>query len=174
MTRKILSFLSILLLGTSSLYATDYQVELIVFEHINSSGSPEGEVRLNNEEEAYPRLIDFNQVASEDLNLSEYAQKIRGSRNFRLLRHFAWSQEGLSREEAASVNLARWLPAGFQGTATLYLNRYLHLDVLLQKPQNGDAESAPAVLSEKRRMRSTEIHYLDHPSFSIIAQITPL
>ncbi|WP_172597652.1 CsiV family protein [Sulfuriflexus mobilis] len=74
----------------------------------------------------------------------------------------------------------------FDGTITLSLSRYLHLeaDITYYNPDVYLAEQiaqqnidAPTIeyfrLQESRRMRSTEIHYIDHPYFGIIALITP-
>jgi hypothetical protein len=73
----------------------------------------------------------------------------------------------------------------FDGTVTVSLSRYLHLkaDITYYNPEVYLAEQiaqqnvdAPTIehfkLFESRRMRSKEIHYLDHPYFGIIALIT--
>lgn len=75
---------------------------------------------------------------------------------------------------------------GFDGTITVSLSRYLHLaaDITYYNPdvylaeqiarQNVDAPDIGFFkLQESRRMRSNEVHYLDHPYFGIIALITP-
>ena len=76
------------------------------------------------------------------------------------------------------------------GTLTVSVNRYLHLDVdLYYQPEVADDEEAgtfnlfdmfaeeetPRVyrMHQSRRMRSSEIHYLDHPRFGLIVQVTP-
>lgn len=74
----------------------------------------------------------------------------------------------------------------FDGTVTLSLLRYLHLkaDITYYNPDAYLAEQiaqqnidAPTIeyfrLQESRRMRSKEVHYIDHPYFGIIALITP-
>ena len=169
-TKALTCLIFILCMNASQvLFAIDYQIELIVFEHLNSSPSPEGEPRIG-EFDDYPNLIQFNEVQTDKLVLSEEAKKIRGSRNFRLLKHFAWSQEGLSQDEAGAVNLARWVP-GVKGKAAVFLSRYLHLDIEIEKYNE---EGVTYTLSERRRMRSNETHYLDNPQIGIIARITPL
>jgi hypothetical protein len=70
-----------------------------------------------------------------------------------------------------------------EGTITLIRERYLHLDMdlLLMTTRNNGAvvysdspNSVPAFrLSEKRRIRSSELHYFDHPRFGAIARVTP-
>ncbi|NNG13715.1 MAG: hypothetical protein HKM22_00985, partial [Gammaproteobacteria bacterium] len=74
----------------------------------------------------------------------------------------------------------------FDGTVTVSLSRYLHLktDITYYNPEVYLAEQiaqqaidAPNIehfkLVESRRMRSKEVHYIDHPYFGIIALITP-
>lgn len=147
-----------------------YQVELIIFEHLNQAQSPEGEQRIEMNMEVYPGLRSLNIVDKADLVMSDDAQRIRGSRNFRLLKHFAWTQQGLAKEEAGSVDIGRWV-SGFNGTVTLYLSRYLHLDFLVEKL---NSENQNRILKERRRLRSNETHYIDHPEFGILARITPV
>ncbi len=85
---------------------------------------------------------------------------------------------------------------GVEGTIRLYLRRYLHLeaDLLYENeelsaqigvPQAvvGNPETSPFParevpvsrfrLKQQRRLRSGEIHYLDHPLFGLIVKVTP-
>lgn len=78
--------------------------------------------------------------------------------------------------------------AAVDGTLRLYRARYLHLeaDLLYHRPAarsraravSGDDGAEPDipdrfVLRQSRRMRSNELHYVDHPLFGIVAQVTP-
>ncbi len=80
--------------------------------------------------------------------------------------------------------------ANLTGTLTVSVNRYLHVDADLYyrpaEPVGEDQgpfnifdvfarEEAPRVyrMHQSRRMRSGEIHYLDHPRFGLIVQVTP-
>lgn len=81
-----------------------------------------------------------------------------------------------------------------EGTITVSVKRYLHMavDLLLHVPaavvdtsvlpladdtQPVNPSSVTGMqsyrLTETRRMRSTEVHYLDHPAFGVLAVITP-
>lgn len=57
------------------------------------------------------------------------------------------------------------------GTLTLTRSRYLHMavDLIYIDPKTG----IPLQLKESRRMRSGELHYLDHPRFGVLVQATP-
>lgn len=58
------------------------------------------------------------------------------------------------------------------GTLTLTRSRYLHMavDLIYTDPRTG----TPLQLKESRRMRSGELHYLDHPRFGVLVQAIPL
>ncbi len=161
-------FFSIYSIASFSLQAKEFQVELLVFEHIYASPSPETQARVKYDNFKYPRLVNFTDVNTEDLQLKDDAQRIKGSRNFRLLKHISWIQEGLSKEEAGSINISRWIP-GLEGTVALYLNRYLHLDFQIERTVDNNTVT---LLNEKRRLRSKTTHYIDNPYFGIIARIT--
>jgi hypothetical protein len=67
-----------------------------------------------------------------------------------------------------------------EGTVTLSLNRYLHahVDLLLRRPRGIDPSSGlPTTstyrLQAHRRMRSGELHYIDHPAMGILILVTP-
>jgi hypothetical protein len=62
-------------------------------------------------------------------------------------------------------------PPVLDGTIRVYLARYLHADVDLvyHRP---DAET-PFRLATSRRMRSGELHYLDHPVFGVLIKVVP-
>lgn len=58
------------------------------------------------------------------------------------------------------------------GTVSLTRARFLHLaaDLIYVDPATG----IPMQLRESRRMRSNELHYLDHPRFGVLVQVTPV
>lgn len=58
------------------------------------------------------------------------------------------------------------------GTITLLLGRFLHLDVDLQYAQHQDGTVAGYFMRESRRLRSGELHHLDSPRFGVITKIT--
>ncbi len=67
------------------------------------------------------------------------------------------------------------------GTVTISLARFLQveIDLLYHRPANGDPappDSMPTRfrLVAERRMRSGELHYIDHPLFGVLILITPV
>ena len=138
----------------------------------------------------------------ENLRLQAEAQRIATDNNYELLLHTGWRQPGLPREQSLPVRIqaVEAVPADgmgyamdaeaaprLDGTVRLILARYLHLEADLRyrdaAPANdaglfdgfgAQAAEAPVYrLNESRRMRSREVHYLDHPMFGIIATVTP-
>lgn len=58
-----------------------------------------------------------------------------------------------------------------EGTLAATVGRYVHLAAHLQWRL---ADGGIAVLIERRRLRSNELHYLDHPAFGVLAHVQPL
>ncbi|HEX9583724.1 MAG TPA: CsiV family protein [Gammaproteobacteria bacterium] len=122
------------------------------------------------------RLLDRSQ-----LNLRDSYGGLRYSKAFRPLLHHAWRQPGLRQNHARWVHL--YVPpdgeGGFaaaaprvDGTLRVYLSRYLHVDADLLYRRRG--VETPFRLQTSRRMRSGELHYLDHPLFGVLILIKPV
>ena len=67
------------------------------------------------------------------------------------------------------------------GTVTVSLARYLQVevDLLYSRPASGQAAASNTAptrfrLVSQRRMRSGELHYIDHPLFGVLILLTPL
>jgi hypothetical protein len=121
---------------------------------------------------------------------------------YRPLLHTRWIQPVVEQAESMSLPLRRIgnPPLRLDGTVTLYLGRFLHLDlelaleetVLLEPIPSGAPEpvlddrrggapirfdNAPEKTSvfyrirEDRIMRNNEIRYFDHPKFGVIAKV---
>lgn len=62
----------------------------------------------------------------------------------------------------------------FQSTLKIYLSRYLHVEPDAWLAQDSALGQRYWVnINQKRRMRSNELHYLDHPQFGILLRLTP-
>lgn len=174
--------------------------------------------------ELQPADRGFRQLNADDMLLHTRAQKLRNSRNYRVVLHTAWRQPVRGRESALPVVLDNMpelaMPADsgiakpeFQmppaysqaaagaesavpqepaephvrGLLSVGLSRYLHVDVDLYyrnpdiQPASVEWSSDPNKqyadtyqLHENRRMRSKEMHFLDHPYFGVLIYIVPL
>lgn len=138
------------------------------------------------------------------LTLNDAAQKIRASGKYRLLKHFAWRQPGLDAKNAMAVRInigstmpiylpddlkpyKKFIPASAQpepsrtrkittttisGTLKVRLGRFLHLETLLVFTDTENRKSYR--MSQSRKMRSKEFHYIDNPRFGLLVRILPL
>lgn len=81
-------------------------------------------------------------------------------------------------------------PHRLEGTLKLVLSRYLHIntDLLYREPLTAGAQSTESgeslndaltpqyrlfQMQQSRRMRSNELHYLDHPVLGMVVRVTP-
>ncbi|MDZ7753915.1 MAG: CsiV family protein [Gammaproteobacteria bacterium] len=130
--------------------------------------------------------------------LTGIVRALRRSSTYEPLVHMAWRQAGRDERHATSI-LVRVGPPNeaplLEGTLRVHLSRYLHLradlvyarDIPPGRPDETGPVDTPAAadggaaaprpanavfrLSQSRRMRSGEIHYVDHPVFGLIAEI---
>ncbi|MEO0997922.1 MAG: CsiV family protein [Pseudomonadota bacterium] len=136
------------------------------------------------EEDAEPEPeLRYRITDGTDLEMGDIVDRMRRSRNFRPLWHGGWSQPGYPRGNAPALALDRLgpLPAGLSGMVTLSLSRYLHLYLdlaLLGEPSAADFGTLPTVstyrLEQRRRLRSGDLHYFDHPQYGALVRIRPL
>jgi len=143
-------------------------------------------------------------LLDEAFALEQAATQIRNSGNYRLLKHFAWRQPGLDDKNAKAIRInigkaskvfipediaayETFIPGSTQpvpsfpreittttvnGTLKVRLGRFLHLDTNLVFT---DAEKRKSYrLSQSRKMRSGEFHYIDNPRFGLLVKILPL
>ena len=77
------------------------------------------------------------------------------------------------------------IKSNLKGTLKLILGRYLHIhtDLLYQRPKKNYSSSSPILhgsmfnefeIKSQRRMRSKELHYIDHPLIGILILINPV
>lgn len=143
-------------------------------------------------------------VIDEGLTLTENAASIAASSRYKLIRHIAWRQPGLDENSALPVQISlgntstvylpddltpydNFIPVSanvttersrevrtstVNGTIKVRLGRFLHMETLLVYT---DADTQQGFrLSQSRKMRSRELHYIDNPRFGILTRILPL
>jgi hypothetical protein len=142
-------------------------------------------------------------LPAEDFVLTAQAQRVQRTGLGRLLFHGRWLQAVPPREQPDPILIqvgeqlqrdpSRW---ELEGTVGVTLGRYLHFraELFFHAPALGflpiaapmtaaghvepDVIELPGtrymLLSESRRMRSTETHYLDHPKLGLVVQIDPV
>jgi hypothetical protein len=140
--------------------------------------------------------IFFGDIAKENYRLTKQAMKLEKHADYRILSHKAWKQRGLDRKQAQPIKISSTTTpendtdtklSYIDGDVTLIMSRYLHFATNLvfhkSKPKlfnsftdvEDSAENNyinyPIIF--ERRMRSKEIHYLDHPLLGIIVLAIP-
>lgn len=182
-----------ILIGCSSaLYAEpnplpQYDVEILVFENLRADGGEElwratGAQAGDDSFEPNTGTTTVGMDGGRGIyplrgpnNLQAIADAMRRSSLYRPLLHWRWRQPGWERGQAVPIQLsASGYDSGgaaLSGTVSLALSRYLHLTADLRLTETDSGISM--TLRETRRMRSGELHYLDHPRFGVLARITP-
>ena len=152
------------------------------------------ELTRPHEGEAEEAVHAFRLLNRSELSLNKVRDSLRRSARYRPFLHAGWRVPGLPHGAArpahvsprlgnggASVpgSVSRERPA-VQGTVQVSLARYLQidLDLLYSRPDSGESTMPNGVptrfrLMSKRRMRSRELHYIDHPLFGVLVLITP-
>ena len=136
----------------------------------------------------------YRLVKSSNLKLGGVRNHLRRSAHYRPLVHAGWRLPGLPRSAARPVHVGRSLGGSearaaegvgaerstVHGTVTVSRARYLQVDVdlLYHRPASGEAAAPGSVpnrfrLVSERRMRSGELHYIDHPLFGVLVLLTP-
>ena len=126
------------------------------------------------------------------IGLNRYAKKLKAKKRYNVLVHKAWRQTGFEDNAAIDIPIdSRTLTAqgekvnNVHGSVRIELGRYLHIytDMIYQQPNR---EYNPALVGEDskpwkqypikshRRMRSKELHYLDHPMVGILVMAKPV
>lgn len=158
-----------------------YDVELVIFRNLGGGNSPEqwsmndSVAHSSDDAEAVDPAASeapFPKLAADRLKLNAIYDTLKRSRAYQPLAHLGWTQPATDRASTHFVSLnALGLDDGVAGRAALARGRFLHLtlDLTLQIP----GDDTRYVLKQTRRMRSTEMHYIDHPRFGVVALITP-
>lgn len=164
-----------------------YDVEVIVFAR---QGNDDGETMVRpaaGSGQASGRFASdqFTELSADHYTLNRVRGGLAAASGYSVLFHRVWRQLAYNRSNAVDYPVHSIASNGrdsVEGSVTLIQERYLHLDIDLLLMQAGsgvvysDAPgSRPAYrLREQRRIRSSEIHYFDHPRFGVIARVTPV
>ena len=125
--------------------------------------------------------------------LTSNYKKINASSEYNVLFYGAWRQAGLDKTKAFEINIDELknnhknrsknvLSGNFKLVLARYLHMYTEIDYIRKKPAVVKDETTEITrnnngiyqLSNHRRMRSKELHYVDHPLVGILLQINPV
>jgi hypothetical protein len=160
----------------------------VVFSHLD--GNADGELLQTGGSPApatgsFP-AGEFTELAGEFYTLNNIRGGLAASPGYRVLYHRGWRQLAYDRAHAVDYPVHTLADQGrhaVDGTVTLVRGRFLHLDVDLsllatagRETKYSDAPGNQPLyrLTESRRVRSSELHYFDHPRFGVIARVTPV
>jgi len=184
------SFLVLLCLSGGAVQAENppiYDVEIIVFRNLAPDDGGERWITPTMHKDANRRSFpqnEFTELAYRLYQMKNISRSLENSRDYEVLYHRAWRQLAYDKQNSVAYPVETEIESGkrnsVQGWVKLIRERFLHLDVDLflmanqgQASTTTDARIPLFELNEKRRMRSGELHYFDHPRFGMIARVTP-
>jgi hypothetical protein len=174
--------------------ARQYDIELLIFRNLVENDA--GEVWPLDYSDWFEESVAGEQpdtltqaavtwLPKSQFRLSAQRNALARSAPYRPITHLAWRQVVPGRQRAQALEL----PGGehnpdrayVDGVVRVAVERYLHLDLdlRLHLPATAAQATSPEYgvpeirLRQQRRMRSKELHYIDHPRFGVIALITP-
>jgi hypothetical protein len=175
---------------TSSATANVYNIEIVVFRATQALGGAENwNVQGSRNFEAGDETSNSTRnvgkfvapLPASRFQLTDVENKLRASGLYVPVAHVAWSQTASDWGTRAGFTVQKLGAAaeGLSGTVFLERGMYLHLGMVLSySPANPPAGmgAGPGTvfnMSESRRIRFYERNYYDHPSFGVIALVTP-
>lgn len=148
--------------GSAAADDDPYTFEMIVFERPGGGGGEDWTASPDNVAPSVAPALATLPAMAKSMDAVAYTLKKKG---MIVHEHLAWLQT------PASLNSETWysLNAGrLSGMIRLTRGRYLHLDTDLRL---ADASlEFPLRVQLRRRMRSGELHYVDHPKLGILIQ----
>ena len=137
----------------------------------------------------------YRLLSPSELSLNAVRNRLERSARYRPILHAGWRLQGLPPDAARPAHVGPGLGGGgvetmehagdtrpaVHGAVTVSLARYLQVevDLLYRRPAGGDTtapDTAPTRfrLVSERRMRSGELHYIDHPLFGVLVLLIPI
>ncbi len=111
------------------------------------------------------------------LTLRNERRRLGARAAYRVVFHGAFVQSIPPRDTPAPILIqtgdrlaARW---SIEGSIAVTLARFLHVHARLSRQPLFD-DPGTQILDEHRRMRSGELHYLDHPAFGLLVRVDPV
>jgi hypothetical protein len=158
-----------------------YEVEVLVFEQRSASIGeelPESPGKINTDGAielvtasgaTNGQPVPYQILPAENYRLRAAFNKLDASGKYHPIMHTAWRQSVPPREKADRIHLS---DKGVDGVITVGISRYLHVtsDLLVQKTMEAGSKFH---LEGGLRIRSGEVHYIDHPMGGMLIVFTP-
>ena len=173
--------------AASAINSENWPVDVTIPENANAVFIQDAAADTPEAAEASP--AQYTLLPTDTLRLVAEARSIARRRSaFEPLIHISWRQPGLERDQTPSVYVQSRPQDSrsgqqLQGLITVSRRRYLHidLDLLLEKPSLA-LQTSSSLLEEQpptafriqnhRKMRSGELHYLDHPLMGALVLVS--
>ncbi|WP_130537318.1 CsiV family protein [Thiomicrorhabdus indica] len=175
-----------------------YHIDMIIFEHLALKGWTEeywpsivDSAQIENVQDL--TATGRSPLFIENANPMLDAEASRVAKNYRIITHQSWVQNALGAKESPKLFLeANQGSTSFYGTVKMYQSRFNHIEIdfnyermipnavrsefaQMQKiPLNDLPTHWPFHISAQRKMKSDELHYIDHPLFGVLLQIRKL
>ncbi len=171
--------------------ADTYRVDLIVFLDTYASNeagvAPEvlpASAAIDPQDVATLAASGIRILPDADFALQEQWSRLRNARRFDPLLRLAWTQTDPPSENGPRIAVRYGQPMTLEdpqnfsstqifpveGSVSLLLSRYLHLDADLR--YTAGSGYTQHSLQERRRMRRDELHHLDSPKLGVLARVT--
>ena len=164
--------------------APTYVVEVLVFEN-RLSYLEGGELWLKDKLE--PLTVDLSEaVRPKDAPLSTSALSgvvavMQDDGDYRILAHKRWIQNAEAKSITKPIRINS-TDMKLDGILKFYLSRFLHvkIDLTLNESKGGffgnpgNASQQTYQIKSRRRIKSRQIHYFDHPKFGALVYIRPV
>ena len=186
-----------LLLAASAAQAERYRVDLILYADKTGAGE---ERPLAAQAPYFPRTLELSDSAKlrtagiellpdENFGLMSQWKRLSNSQRQQPLLRLAWIQKDPPAERGMGLRLRSGSPLTLttdsgnggtrsdeiypvDGSVTLLLGRFLHLDADLVSTQaTGSGELGSYRLRERRRLRRDELHHLDSPRLGLLVRV---
>lgn len=155
-----------------------YEVEVLVFKQQsgeNGEAPPPAPARIDTAGSidlvaAKGGSAPYQILPPENYRLRSAFNKLSASKRYQPLLHTAWRQSVPPRERADRIHLSG---NGVDGVISIGVSRFLHVTAdLLLPPGTADA-AGKFRIQDALRMRSGEVHYIDHPLGGVLMLFTP-
>ncbi len=203
--------------------AKDYAIEVILFANKDGLQQSAEQFNFNHIIPAPNNGLDLDTAGSnsqwqaipeEDYILNNVAERLKRSGNYRILKHIAWRQPVVEKQDSQPISIKAGRDFTSQypehayrqiefndtsnkrtnsskvleldGTINVVITRYIHLysDLVYRLPRTIPTDIDDALnrgqalvdysVQSHRRMRSRELHYIDHPLVGILIEATPI
>lgn len=113
------------------------------------------------------------ELAKSDYGLSDEANRLE-RQGYEVLYHNAWLQQFNPNTQSTLMLVDPF--GGFEGTVRIERQRFLHVypEVNLYTALGAEQPGSVIRMQESRRMRSQEIHYIDHPVMGMLVLFRPV